>query len=75
VKTKSIIIGLFLSVSTLLFGVPAIASANTSNINSAVQEYTTEIRVEIVCINGVLWSIVYDADENIVQASAIGHAG
>jgi hypothetical protein len=30
--------------------------------------------VEYVVINGVLWKIVYDSDENIIQASAVVRA-
>jgi hypothetical protein len=64
-----------IAVSTLLFGVSNVVSANSSNINTISALSSAENRVEYVMINGILWRIVYDTYENIVQASAIGHAG
>jgi len=63
-----------IALSTLLFGVSSIVNAKSLNVNSNVQQVLEEYRVEYVWINGVLWRIVYDADENIIQATAVGHA-
>lgn len=73
-KLKSFFLGLLISLSTLSFGLPNTAKAEDVNHAANTQQTNGEIRVELVWINGVLWLIVYDADENIIQASAIGHA-
>lgn len=70
-KTKSIFIGLLIILSSLFFG-----NVNTVKAETPVSPEQTSLqpRIELVWINGVLWLIIYDADENIIQASAIGHA-
>jgi hypothetical protein len=73
-KVKSILLAVLIALSTLLFGVSSIVNAKSLNVNSNVQQVLEEYRVEYVWINGVLWRIVYDADENIIQATAVGHA-
>lgn len=73
-KTKSIFIGLLIILSTLLFGHTNNIKAEEMTSASGTQQVNGGIRVELVWINGVLWIIVYDADENIIQASAVGHA-
>ena len=72
-KVKSILLAVLITLSTLLFGVTNIVNAESLNINKNVQQVTEEYRVVFVWIDGVLWRIVYDSDENIVQASAVGH--
>jgi len=71
-KTKSIILAVLITVSTLFFGITNTAKAETTN---STHHTALQPRVEIVWINGVLWIIVYDTDENIIQASAVGHSG
>lgn len=71
-KTKSIILAVLITLSTLFFGITNTAKAETTN---SAQHTALQPRVEIVWINGVLWIIVYDTDENIIQASAVGHSG
>ena len=73
-KVKATLLAVLISLSTLLFGVTNIVNANSVNVNSNINQVVTENRVEYVIINGILWKIVYDTDENIVQASAVGHA-
>jgi hypothetical protein len=73
-KLKSILLALLITLSTILFGVTNVLKAETAKINSTVSELTGEIRVEFVEINGILWKIVYDSDENIIQASAVVRA-
>jgi hypothetical protein len=73
-KLKSILLAVLITLSTTLFGVANVVKAETANVNSTVSALTGEIRVEYVVINGVLWKIVYDSDENIVQASAVVRA-
>jgi hypothetical protein len=73
-KLKSILLAVLIALSTILFGVTNAIKAETSEINSAVTELTGEIRIEFVVINGTLWKIVYDSDENIIQASAVVRA-
>jgi hypothetical protein len=73
-KLKSILLAVLITLSTILFGVNNAVKAETSEINSTVTELTGEIRVEFVVINGTLWKIVYDSDENIIQASAVVRA-
>ena len=70
-KTKTLFIGLLIILSTLFFGVINTAKAETT---TSSQQTVLQPRVELVWINGVLWIIVYDSDENIVQASAVGHS-
>jgi hypothetical protein len=74
-KAKSIILAVLITLSTLFFGITNSAKAETSIIKSGNIQSVLQPRVETVVINGVIWIIVYDADENIVQASAVGHAG
>lgn len=73
-KLKSILLAVLITLSTILFGVTNVAKAETANINSSVSALTGEIRVEYVVINGTLYKIVYDTDENIIQASAVVRA-
>jgi hypothetical protein len=73
-KLKSILFAVLITLSTILFGATNTVKAETSKINSIVTELTNEIRVEFVVINGTLWKIVYDSDENIIQASAVVRA-
>ncbi len=73
-KVKATLLAVLISLSTLLFGVTNIVNANSVNVNSNINQVVTENRVQYVIINGILWKIVYDNDENIVQASAVGHA-
>jgi hypothetical protein len=73
-KLKSILLAVLIALSTILFGVTNALKAETSKINSTVTELTGEIRIEFVVINGTLWKIVYDSDENIIQASAVVRA-
>ena len=73
-KLKAPLLAVLITLSTLLFGVTNIVNAENVNVKSNVQANITENRVEFVIINGTLWKIVYDSDENIVQASAVGHA-
>jgi hypothetical protein len=73
-KLKSILLAVLITLSTTLFGVANVVKAETANVNSTVSALTGEIRVEYVVINGVLWKIVYDSDENIIQASAVVRA-
>jgi hypothetical protein len=72
-KTKTFILGLLITLSAIFFGVSNTVNAETNIVNKNTQQINGEIRIEIKLINGVLWIIVYDADENIIQASAIGH--
>jgi len=74
-KLKSILLGMLITLSTLLFGFSNTAKAENTNSVSNTQQVNSEIRVELKWINGVLWIIVYDSDENIIQASAVGHSG
>ena len=71
-KTKSITIGLLIVISSLF----AFANSNTAKAETTTgtEQQSVLPRVEFVWINGVLWIIVYDADENIIQASAVGHS-
>lgn len=69
-NTKSIIFALLIILSTLFFGI--INSVKAETTNSA--QHVIQPRVEIVLINGVIWRIVYDADDNVIQASAVGHS-
>ena len=73
-KLKSIVLAVLITLSTILFGVTNVSNAETKNSNSTTSVLTGEIRVEYVVINGVLWKIVYDSDENIIQASAVVRA-
>jgi len=73
-KLKSILLAVLITLSTTLFGVTNFVNAEIANVNSTVSALTGEIRVEYVVINGVLWKIVYDSDENIIQASAVVRA-
>jgi hypothetical protein len=73
-KLKSILLAVLITLSTTLFGVTNFVNAETASVNSTVSALTGEIRVEYVVINGVLWKIVYDSDENIIQASAVVRA-
>jgi hypothetical protein len=73
-KLKSILLAVLITLSTILFGVTNFVNAETSSINSTVSALTGEIRVEFVVVNGTLWKIVYDSDENIIQASAVVRA-
>jgi len=73
-KLKSILLAVLISLSTILFGINNLANAETKNSNSATSVLTGEIRVEFVLVNGTLWKIVYDSDENIIQASAVVRA-
>jgi hypothetical protein len=73
-KLKSILLAVLITLSTILFGVTNVSNAETKNSNSTTSVLTGEIRVEYVVINGVLWKIVYDSDENIIQASAVVRA-
>ena len=72
-KAKSFLLALLIAISTLLFGVLNTVNAETINVNSTVQQVDGEFRVELKWINGVLWIIIYDTDENIIHASAVGH--
>jgi hypothetical protein len=63
-----------ITLSSLLFGFATAVNAESSNFSSNVSVLTGEIRVEFVVINGTLWKIVYDSDENIIQASAVVRA-
>ena len=74
-KTKSIILGLLISLSTLFFGITNPVKAETTTAASGNLQTVLQPRVEFVWINGVLWIIVYDADENIIQVSSVGNAG
>ena len=69
-KVGLFLVAVLIALSTLVFGV--------SNFVNAAEIKTSQVRednrVEFVWINGVLWIIIYDADGNIVQASAIGHS-
>jgi hypothetical protein len=69
-NTKSIILAVLITLSTLFFGI--INSVKAETTNSA--QHVIQQRVEIVLINGVIWRIVYDADDNVIQASAVGHS-
>jgi len=73
-KLKSIILVVLITLSSLLFGIANTVKAETTHFNSAYSTLTGEIRVEYVVINGTLWKIVYDSDENIIQASAVVRA-
>jgi hypothetical protein len=73
-KLKSILLAVLITLSTTLFGVTNFVKAETSSVNSATSVLTGEIRVEFVVVNGTLWRIVYDSDENIIQASAVVRA-
>jgi hypothetical protein len=73
-KLKSIILVVLITLSSLLFGIVNVVNAETKNSNSTACVLTGEIRVEFVIINGTLWKIVYDSDENIIQASAVVRA-
>lgn len=67
-KVITLLFLLLITLSTLLFGISN--TANAENTKQAV----SQPRVEYVQINGVLWVIVYDADDNVIQASAVGHS-
>jgi hypothetical protein len=67
-KVITLLFLLLITLSTLLFGISN--TANAENTKQAV----LQPRVEYVQINGVLWVIVYDADDNVIQASAVGHS-
>jgi hypothetical protein len=69
-KSKSIILAVLITLSTLFFVI--INSVKAETTNSAQQ--VLQPRVEILLINGVIWRIVYDADDNVIQASAVGHS-
>jgi hypothetical protein len=71
---KSIILVVLITLSSLLFGIVNVVNAETKNANSTASVLTGEIRVEFVIIGGTLWKIVYDSDENIIQASAVVRA-
>ena len=69
-KVRLFLVAMLITISTIVFGV--------SNFVNAAEVKTSQVsvdnRIEFVWINGVLWIIIYDADGNIVQASAIGHS-
>jgi len=73
-KLKSIILAVLITLSTLLFGVTNFVKAENNTNNSASTALIGEIRIEYVVISGTLWKIVYDSDENIIQASAVVRA-
>jgi hypothetical protein len=73
-RLKSFILVVLITLSSLLFGFANIVNAETKNTNSTASVLTGEIRVEFVVINGTIWKIVYDSDENIIQASAVVRA-
>jgi len=73
-KLKSIILVALMTVSSLLFGFANAVNAETKNISSSASVLTGEIRVVYQVINGTLWKIVYDSDENVIQASAVVRA-
>ena len=73
-KFKSTILVVLITLSSLLFGIVNLVNAETKNSNSTASVLTGEIRVEFVLVNGTLWKIVYDSDENIIQASAVVRA-
>jgi len=73
-KFKSTILVVLITLSSLLFGIVNVVNAETKNSNSTASVLTGEIRVEFVLVNGTLWKIVYDSDENIIQASAVVRA-
>ena len=72
-KLKSILLALLITLSTLFFGVSNTVNAEAINNYSNTQQDNSGERVELKWIDGVLWIIIYDADENIIHASAIGH--
>lgn len=73
-KLKTILLCMLITLSTLSFGYSNNIKAEETTSTSNTQQTALQPRVELVWINGVLWIIVYDADENIIQASAVGHS-
>jgi hypothetical protein len=73
-KVNTLLFLLLITLSTLLFGITNTAKAENTNLYSNSQQSISEIRVEHKWINGVLWVIVYDVDDNVIQASAVGHS-
>ena len=73
-KLRTILLCMLITLSTLSFGISNTAKAENANSVSNTQQVNGETRVELKWINGVLWIIVYDSDENIIQASAVGHS-
>lgn len=74
-KLRTILLGVLITLSTLLFGISNTVKAENTKLFTNKQQTVLQPRVEFVWINGVLWVILYDADENIIQASAVGHSG
>jgi hypothetical protein len=72
-KTKTFLLGLLIAGSALFFGVSNTVNAETTVVSSNSHQLNVPVRVELQWINGTLWIIVYDADDNIIQASAVGH--
>jgi len=66
---------LLITLSTLFFVISKTAKAEEINNTQHTQQTNGEIRVELKWIDGVLWIIVYDADENILQVTSVGHIG
>ncbi len=74
-KVNTLLFLLLITLSTLLFGISSTAKAENTKLFTNLQQTVLQPRVEFVWIEGVLWKIVYDADENIIQASAVGLSG
>jgi hypothetical protein len=74
-KVRSFLYAILIAISVFFFGNLNTVRAGTADFMTNTIQNNGETRVEYVVKDGVLWIIVYDADENIVQASAVGHAG
>ena len=73
-KLRNTFFVMLISLSALFFSLSNNAKAEDTTTGSNSQQVNGQIRVELVWIDGVLWIIVYDSDENVIQASAVGHS-